>query len=957
MSLRRKLVVSLGLILAALLVLLYFATSLILMGSFVHLEEQLVLQDVDRALHILETEVLDLNRLLRDWAAWDETYAFIETGHPSYIAQNLDDAVFANLRLSLMVFIRYPDQILYSKGFDPQGNRPADVPQSLYPYLAAGSVLLNLPDPSSSVAGILSLPEGPLLVAVQPVLTSRYQGPIHGALLFGRFLSAAELARLSQLIRLNIDIRSYGDPSLPSDFQKIRSALALDKPVIVQTPGATSVAGYALLNDLLGRPALIMRIVTSRDVYYAGQAAQNYIFLSLLVIGLIFGEATLILMDRLVVSRLAHLSASVSRVRTSGDLTERMVESGKDEITHLAHEINQMLAALQYSQEELQKAHEELEQRVAQRTAELTQLAGQLAVVNRIARAVSSTLHLDELLETVYQEVRALLQCDAFLVALYDQESGELDLRLAAEGDARLPPQRLPLGHGLLSRVVGEASSLLVSDYAPEDEPMPLPSSDQIRLGRCTWLGVPMRVGRRVIGAIAVWAYRLQAYSEAEERLLNLIADQVAVAVDNARLYMATQARADELALLNEIGTSLTSQLDFSTIVREALSRIHRLFQASEVALLQVDSWSGELRFVQTLSGTGFDEHPVHAQPGEGFAGWVLEHRRPVLSSNACEDPRFSPAVDQHTSSPPRGLMAVPLCTPEQMIGVLEVARDQGDAFTMGHLHSLQGLASMMTIALVNARLYSEIKNLLQEREQAQAQLIHAEKMSALGRLMVSISHEINNPLQAIQFSLSLVEEEVARRPRNATALGYIRRIHAEVERISEIVRRMRDFYRPAREGRQSTDVHMVLDAVLDLCGRQFEHNRIEVERVYTPALGPIQSNPDHLKQVFLNLVLNAIDAMPDGGKLTVSTSVEDAAVDADHLGRRIVRIAFRDTGIGMSPEVQSHLFEPFFTTKEGGSGLGLSISYGIIQSLGGQIQVTSAEGQGSTFTVVLPFV
>ncbi len=444
-GLRRKLLVSLGLILAILLVLLYFATSLILMTSFTNLEEKLVREDVNRAFHVIETEVLNLNRLLRDWAAWDETYAFIETGHPSYITQNLDDAAFANLRLSLAVFVRYPDQILYSKGFDPQSNRPADVPQSLYVYLTRESGLLNLPNPDSSIAGILPLPEGPLLIAAQPVLTSQYQGPVHGVLIFGRFLSAAELARLSQLIRLNIDVRSCDDPSLPSDFQRIRSALTQDQPVIVQIPGANSVAGYARLNDLLGRPSLIMRIVAPRDVYYAGQSAQNYIFLSLLIIGLIFGETTLILMDRLVISRLANLSTSVSRVRTSGDLTKRMVESGRDEITHLAHEINQMLTALQHSQEELQRAQQELEQRVAQRTAELAQLAGQLEVVNRIARAASSTLQLDELLEIVYQEIRSLLHCDAFLVALYDQEKEELDLRLVAEGDIPLCRGDLPM--------------------------------------------------------------------------------------------------------------------------------------------------------------------------------------------------------------------------------------------------------------------------------------------------------------------------------------------------------------------------------------------------------------------------------------------------------------------------------------------------------------------------------
>ncbi len=955
MGLRRKLLLSIGLILAVLLVLMYFAASAILMGSFSDLEEKGIRQDVDRALRIIDAELVDLNATLRDWAAWDETYAFIETGHPGYISENLDDKTLLNLRLNAVVFVRYPGQVLYSRGFDPQSGRPAEVPPSLREHLSPDSPLLDLPDADSHVTGIVVLPEGPLLVAAQPVLDNQYEGPIHGALIFGRFLGAAEINRLSQLTHLTIAVQAYDSPQLASDFQAVRSALTLGNPIIVQRPTAGLVAGYALLTDLAGRPALIMRIVTSRDVYYAGQAALNHIFLSLLVIGLVFGEAAIILLDRMVISRTTRLSMSVTRIRTSGNLAERMVESGRDEINHLAHEINLMLDALQRSQNELHETQQDLERRVAQRTAELSQLAEQLEVANRIARAASSTLHLDELLETVYQEISPLFQCDAFLIALYDQEADELDLRLSVEAGARQPPQRMALGQGLLSRVVREARPLLVGDGRAEGESAQPVGADGTVPSPHTWLGVPLRSGERVGGVISVQAYRPAAYGEAEQRLLGLIADQVALAVDNARLYTATQSRADELALLNEIGVSLTSQLDFATIVRAALLRIQRLFQAAEVALLQADSWSGELRFVQSLSGATFGERSLQAQAGEGFAGWTLRHRQAVLSADAGADDRFSPAVDQHAEEPPRGLMVVPLVTPDQTIGVLEVASRQADAFSADHIRTLQGIAAMLTVALVNARLYNEIKNLLQERELAQGQLVHAEKMAALGRLVASISHEINNPLQAIQFCLSLVEEDVTRTPHDTATVDYLATIHTEVERISAIVRRMRDFYRPAQEGRQLTDVHAVIDAVLDLGSKQLEHNRIEVERTYAPDMVPIRTNPDHLKQVFLNLVLNAIDAMPEGGTLAVSTSLDATEVDEEHVGLRTVRIAFRDTGIGMSPEVQSHLFEPFFTTKGGGSGLGLSISYGIIQSLGGLIQVTSAEGQGSTFTIVLP--
>jgi two-component system, NtrC family, sensor kinase len=132
---------------------------------------------------------------------------------------------------------------------------------------------------------------------------------------------------------------------------------------------------------------------------------------------------------------------------------------------------------------------------------------------------------------------------------------------------------------------------------------------------------------------------------------------------------------------------------------------------------------------------------------------------------------------------------------------------------------------------------------------------------------------------------------------------------------------------------------------VLELSGKELQHSYVNIERIWDPAIPLIIANPDHLKQVFLNLVINAIDAMPQGGDLSIRT-----IFDQDN-----VSIEFTDTGIGMPPEIQARLFEPFFTTKTQGSGLGLSISYGIIQEHDGQILVQSEVGKGTTFTITLP--
>jgi two-component system NtrC family sensor kinase len=254
----------------------------------------------------------------------------------------------------------------------------------------------------------------------------------------------------------------------------------------------------------------------------------------------------------------------------------------------------------------------------------------------------------------------------------------------------------------------------------------------------------------------------------------------------------------------------------------------------------------------------------------------------------------------------------------------------------------LQAIASTLTAALENARLYEELKALLRERERTQTQLIRSEKMAALGRLTASLAHEINNPLQALRSGFHLLLNPHASPDKR---MRYLEVANREVERLIAIVERVLGFYQPSARP-EPADVNALLDETLLLVGKKLEHGRIAVQRRFAGGLPPVEAVADELKQVFLNLVLNAQQAMPDGGKLTVRTSLGGGGGE--------VRVEFADTGVGIPPADIARIFEPFFTGRADGTGLGLTISYGIVERQGGRIEVDSQVGAGSTFTVVL---
>ncbi len=251
-------------------------------------------------------------------------------------------------------------------------------------------------------------------------------------------------------------------------------------------------------------------------------------------------------------------------------------------------------------------------------------------------------------------------------------------------------------------------------------------------------------------------------------------------------------------------------------------------------------------------------------------------------------------------------------------------------------------LSNQAAVAIENARLYAELREYVRQVEESQQALLQAEKMAAAGRLSVSIAHEVNNPLQSVQNCLHLAgRKDLPEEQREE----YFELAKSELNRLMSTVQRMLDFYRPGAVSPSDVDLRELLHYVLNLLSKQLEKQDIEVQTDVPDNLPTIVAVGSQIQQVLINLILNSFDAMPEGGKLHIRVRAAKEGVE----------IFIQDSGPGIPADHQAHIFEPFFSTKDGGTGLGLTVSYNIITAHGGTLEFASNTGPGACFRVYLP--
>jgi diguanylate cyclase (GGDEF)-like protein len=342
-TLRKKTLLVISLFIVSFSLVLVLSANQILLSGFLLVENREAEKNLGRAVNAIKSEEASLAAFLEDWAVWDDTYQFVADTNSDYLKKNLTLSTFQTQRLHLMLFLDPLGRIVHASLYDPATKTNGKIPDSLRAHLQRGSVLLSHPTADSMVQGLINLPEAPLLVAARPILDSERKQAPRGTMIIGRFLYSAELARIAESAHLSLSLVPY-DAAL---------GLTAEKPVRIAPVSEDTLVGYALLSDIRGKPALMLRVDSPRSIYSQGKRTVEYFLFLLLGFGLLIGLVNLLLLKKAVLSRLFQLNSQVAQIGQSNNPALRVQLEGKDELSSLGNSINKMLSALETVQNEL----------------------------------------------------------------------------------------------------------------------------------------------------------------------------------------------------------------------------------------------------------------------------------------------------------------------------------------------------------------------------------------------------------------------------------------------------------------------------------------------------------------------------------------------------------------------------------------------------------------------------
>ena len=278
----------------------YATVSTILSSSLEKIEKQDSKQLVTGVAGVFTQNIEDFSNHNVDWSAWDDTYNFIIDGNQQYIKSNLTNEQIAFLNVNLVIYVNSKGKIIYGTGFDLNNKQKTSIPRSISQSIKPNNILLQPSNPNNSLAGIVSIPEGLMLISSRPILNSKGGGIVRGRLIFGRYIDTKITNRLAKATRLSLTIQALDDNSLSPDLQIAQGNISAKNPIFVKSLSKEVIAGYALLSDIYDQPAAIMRVDNSRDTYnIQSKKSLSYLLITLCIIGLLFGAIALPMLERL----------------------------------------------------------------------------------------------------------------------------------------------------------------------------------------------------------------------------------------------------------------------------------------------------------------------------------------------------------------------------------------------------------------------------------------------------------------------------------------------------------------------------------------------------------------------------------------------------------------------------------------------------------------------------------
>ncbi len=624
-----------------------------------------------------------------------------------------------------------------------------------------------------------------------------------------------------------------------------------------------------------------------------------------------------------------------------------------------------------------------LEQRIVEEalrkhTDEAERLAQENAIVAEIGRIISSTLNIEEVYERFAEEVNKLIPFDRIAINLInpDEYATTVAYTAGVEIEERSRGGTVPLAGTYTEDVMRARKSHLIQ--GEEDEIIRrFPGlTFSLKVGLRSMLSVPLISKDEIIGVLHLRSTKSNAYTEEHSKLAERVGNQIAGAIANAQLFAECmraeealqrseeQARqiAQENAIVAEIGRIISSSLNIDEVYERFADEVRKLIPFDRIAinLINPDEKTITIAYVVGIVVEGRQKGsnlPIGPSTRE-----ALQKKAPLViqTNDSGELAKQYPHLLQSSHGKFISFLMVPLFSKDQIFGVLHVRSTKPNAYSGRDMRLAERIGHQIAGAIANAQLFAERLAAEQKANFLEEQLRQSQKMEAVGRLAGGIAHDFNNLLTVIkgysELSLLTLKD-------GDSLKGNIEEIRKASQRAADLTRQLLAFSRRQILEFKVLDLNSILQN-LDKMLRRIIGEDIELIYLLSHHLGKIKSDPGQIEQVILNLALNARDAMPSGGKLTIETyNVEfDKTYARTHFGVKpghYIMLSVSDTGCGLSAEAKEHLFEPFFTTKEKGkgTGLGLSTVYGIVKQSEGDIDAHSESGLGTIFKIYLPRV
>lgn len=568
----------------------------------------------------------------------------------------------------------------------------------------------------------------------------------------------------------------------------------------------------------------------------------------------------------------------------------------------------------------------------------------ELSVLNAVAETITQVNELDAVLDTVMERLIELLGVDAAgLSLLHDDDPSHFSsvhYRGCSETFVACMRTRAPT-EGVLGLALTHHRPQVLENLSEDPR---VAKGAAVQEGFHSAVALPLVNQDRVCGVVNVFTRSPRSFASDDLRLFQAVAHQLAVAIDNARLYREAQEGVRRLEALSQIARAIGSTLDVEGVFQIVGERLQPLVPFRRLCLLIVrpEAHNFSLRVINRPEA-GLAPRVAMMEPltipADSPLRQALGHAAPVL---------LEPGRITHATLAPNakcGTAMVPIRADGVDMGFFLLALPEGARLRRRDLTLLGDLAAHLAISLKNARMFQDLQAAYLELKDAKDKLVRSEKLHSLGEMAAGVAHDFNNVLSAILGRAQMMKVLL----RDAESQKNLRVIEQAALDGAGTVRRIQEFAK-AESDLEFVTVHInpLVREVVERCASRLnthsgpmEHH---VELTETPA---VLGHPNELREVLTNIIFNALDAMPHGGRLLVrtgSSSPEEAYIEV------------QDTGIGMDPEVQNKIFDPFFTTKGAqGTGLGMSVSYGIVQRHHGELTVRSARGEGTTIRVQLP--